>query len=189
MAAFKAFLESPVHLKVFHNYSFDSHVFANNGIYCKVGPGLCVRPSLALLHSPSTPLKVRLLQGLGGDTVHMARLWDTSRTLRGGYKLSALCEDVRSFELMAQRQGRIPSFASISKGCCLCAEAERPLETLQLLGWGKTDMKKVFGRGTLKKDGTEGKLLRLPDSLDLHNSTDKVVFNRYVCRIKASSQS
>eukprot|EP00961_Rhodomonas_salina_P254214 3435573-Rhodomonas_salina.5 len=39
-------------------------------------------------------------------------------------------------------------------------------------------MKKVFGKGALKKDGTEGKLLRLPDSLDLHTSEDPDVFNR-----------
>jgi DNA polymerase-1 len=54
---------------VFHNWSFDSHVFANHGVSVK---------------------------GFAGDTMHMARLFDSSRSLLsggGGYKLSALCQD------------------------------------------------------------------------------------------------
>ncbi len=49
---FKPFLESPTHKKVWHNYGFDRHVLFNEGID---------------------------VQGLGADTMHMARLWDTSR--------------------------------------------------------------------------------------------------------------
>ena len=51
--------------------------------------------------------------------MHMGRLFDSSRTLKGGYKLSSLCAD--------------------------------------LLGWGKSDMKVVFGKPKLKADGTAGK--------------------------------
>jgi len=53
LEVFKPFLESPVHKKVWHNYGFDRHVLFNEGID---------------------------VQGLGADTMHMARLWDTSRS-------------------------------------------------------------------------------------------------------------
>ena len=51
-ALFRAYFANPSIRKVFHNYSFDYHVLANHGV--EVG-------------------------GFGGDTMHMARLWDTSR--------------------------------------------------------------------------------------------------------------
>lgn len=33
------------------------------------------------------------MAGFGGDTLHMARLFDSSRMLTGGYSLEALCKD------------------------------------------------------------------------------------------------
>ncbi|KAA8499682.1 DNA polymerase I A, chloroplastic/mitochondrial [Porphyridium purpureum] len=48
---FKEYFESPRYLKVWHNYSFDRAVLYNHGID---------------------------VQGLGADTMHMARLYDTS---------------------------------------------------------------------------------------------------------------
>jgi len=48
---------------VWHNYSFDRHVLQNHGL---------------------------AVHGLGADTIHMARLWDTSRLQKEGYSLSAL---------------------------------------------------------------------------------------------------
>ena len=63
---FKDFLESKQHLKIWHNYGFDRHVLWNEGID---------------------------VQGLGADTLHMARLYDTSRlTTAGGYSLEALTD-------------------------------------------------------------------------------------------------
>lgn len=63
---FKPWLESPLHKKVWHNYGFDRHVLWNEGI---------------------------LVQGFGGDTMHMARLQDTSRSKSGGgYSLEALTD-------------------------------------------------------------------------------------------------
>ncbi|KAJ1495708.1 hypothetical protein T484DRAFT_1761727, partial [Baffinella frigidus] len=47
-----------------------------------------------------------------------------------------------------------------------------------LLGWGKVDMKTVFAKGKLKQDGTEGKLMYLPDSLDIQNDDD--MFEKWV---------
>lgn len=70
---FKEWFEDPTIYKVFHNYGFDRHVLWNEGIDC---------------------------QGFGGDTMHMARLQDTSRAKgqgegRGlGYSLEALTSTI-----------------------------------------------------------------------------------------------
>lgn len=63
---FKEYLEDPKYLKCFHNYGFDRHLFFNHGIN---------------------------VRGLGGDTMHMARLHDPSR-IPGSYSLSALSESM-----------------------------------------------------------------------------------------------
>lgn len=64
--AFRPFFESKSLRKVWHNYSFDRHVMERMGIK---------------------------MEGFDGDTMHMARLWDSSRTGKGGYSLEALsCE-------------------------------------------------------------------------------------------------
>lgn len=59
---FKGYFANEKFKKVWHNYSFDRHVLWNHGIAIK---------------------------GFGGDTMHMARLLDTSRI---SYSLKALCE-------------------------------------------------------------------------------------------------
>jgi len=67
---FKEWFEDPSHLKVWHNYGFDRHILWNEGIDCR---------------------------GFGGDTMHMARLQDTSRAKYGagkGYSLEALTDDL-----------------------------------------------------------------------------------------------
>jgi len=64
--AFKPFFEDPSIMKVWHNYSFDRHVMKRMGINC---------------------------QGFLADTMHMARLWDSSRTMGKGYSLEALTAD------------------------------------------------------------------------------------------------
>lgn len=105
MQEFKRFLEEESCLKCWHNYSYDKHVLGNHGVHCK---------------------------GFAGDTVHMARLWNSSRSQlsgTGGYSLASLSED--------------------------------------LLAGGKTDMKKLFGRATLRKDGSQGKTIRLQDAADI----------------------
>ena len=70
LSKFKEWFENPNHLKVWHNYGFDRHILWNEGIDCR---------------------------GFGGDTMHMARLQDTSRAKYGagkGYSLEALTEDL-----------------------------------------------------------------------------------------------
>ena len=54
-------------LKVWHNLGFDRHVLYNHGVD---------------------------VRGFGGDTMHMARLWDAARKLRGGYSLEGLSADL-----------------------------------------------------------------------------------------------
>lgn len=66
---FKDWFEDERFKKVWHNYGFDRHVMWNEGIDCR---------------------------GFGGDTMHMARLLDTSRSkigLGNGYSLEALTSD------------------------------------------------------------------------------------------------
>ena len=113
---FRPFFESERHKKVWHNYSFDRHVLERMGVTCK---------------------------GFFGDTMHMARLWDSSRTGRGGYSLEALSAEE---ELMG------------------------PLDMTDARG--KISMKKIFGRKNIKKDGTEGKLILLPSVEELQSSPD-----------------
>ncbi len=58
---FKKYLEDENYLKCWHNYSYDRHILFNHGIDCK---------------------------GFGGDTMHMARLFDPS-LMPGSYSLEA----------------------------------------------------------------------------------------------------
>ena len=67
---FKGWFEDERFLKVWHNYGFDRHIMWNEGI---------------------------LVKGFGGDTMHMARLENTSRGRMGsggGYSLEALTEEL-----------------------------------------------------------------------------------------------
>jgi DNA polymerase-1 len=64
---FKEYLEREEFLKVWHNYGFDRHVFYNHGIN---------------------------VRGFGGDTMHMARLYDSSKMF-GEYSLAALTREYR----------------------------------------------------------------------------------------------
>lgn len=59
---FKPYLESEKHLKVWHNYGFDRHLFYNHGIN---------------------------VRGFAGDTMHMARLYDSGK-MGNQYSLAAL---------------------------------------------------------------------------------------------------
>jgi DNA polymerase-1 len=64
---FAPFFESEEIKKIWHHYAFDRHQFMNHGIKVK---------------------------GFGGDTMQMARLWDSSRIWLGGYSLAGLINDL-----------------------------------------------------------------------------------------------
>ena len=87
---------------MWHNVSFDRHVLNNHGVECG---------------------------GLGGDTMHMARMYDASRLQGGGpgYSLEALSSD--------------PVIMRASSGNSSWAS--------------KTGMSKTFEQPVIKKDGTE----------------------------------
>lgn len=92
--------------QVWHNYSFDYHIIENYGIK---------------------------VSGFYADTMHLARLWDSSRRILGGYSLEALTGDPK-----------------VMDGGCMRSSGD-------LLS-GKISMKSIFGRKKIKKDGSEGKL-------------------------------
>ncbi|CAL9169995.1 unnamed protein product [Musa hybrid cultivar] len=98
------FEDSSIKKVVWHNYSFDSHVLGNYGIK---------------------------LSGFHADTMHLARLFDSSRRANGGYSLEALTNDPK----------------------IMSSDDE--------LKMGKIAMKSIFGKRKLKKDGSEGKLITL----------------------------
>mmetsp|Transcript_36196 Transcript_36196/g.34234 ORF Transcript_36196/g.34234 Transcript_36196/m.34234 type:complete len:946 (-) Transcript_36196:18-2855(-) len=116
---FKAWFEDDTVRKVWHNYSFDRHVMGNEGIN---------------------------VMGFHGDTMHMARLWDTARDKisgGGGYKLEALTSELLDDQRFA-----------------------------------KVGMKQLFGKGKLRKDGTESKILVLPNIKDLQ--LDPLVRDKFI---------
>ena len=100
---FKEYFANSNLLKIFHNYGFDRH--------------------LLYLHDLN-------VLGFGGDTMHMARLLDTSRQQKG-YSLAALTSDMES----------------VMDGL------EDATEILP-----KSSMKEMFGEKYIKKDKTEGKV-------------------------------
>mmetsp|Transcript_3581 Transcript_3581/g.12854 ORF Transcript_3581/g.12854 Transcript_3581/m.12854 type:complete len:1238 (+) Transcript_3581:138-3851(+) len=108
---FKEYFEDPNVLKVWHNYGFDRHVLANHGIH---------------------------LQGFGGDTLHMARLLDSSKLGSGsGYALDQLTRDEKIMQYSPT--------------------TVRP----------KTGMKEKFSRPNVLKNGTLGKKMVLPSVEEL----------------------
>lgn len=118
---FAPFFEDPSIKKVWHNYSFDNHIIENYGIK---------------------------VSGFYADTMHMARLWNSSRRTEGGYSLEALTRD--SIVMSDAKRG--------------------PGEEVL----GKVSMKNIFGRKKLKKDGSEGKLITIPPVEELQRDERKL---------------
>ncbi|XP_045824792.1 DNA polymerase I A, chloroplastic/mitochondrial-like isoform X2 [Trifolium pratense] len=105
---FADFFQDPSIKKVWHNYSFDCHVIQNYGFK---------------------------LSGFHADTMHMARLWDSSRRWVGGYSLEALSADQK-----------VMSRAKLN--------CEKDLI-------GKVSMATIFGQKKAKKDGSLGKMVTI----------------------------
>ncbi|GLU23615.1 hypothetical protein SLE2022_396070 [Rubroshorea leprosula] len=130
LVEFAPFFEDPSIQKVWHNYSFDCHVIENYG------------------------LKV---SGFHADTMHMARLWDSSRRIEGGYSLEALTGDYRvmsrgnSWKDNLRKEGLI----------------------------GKRSMKTIFGKKKVKKDGSEGKMVTIPPVEELQQGEERKFWISY----------
>ncbi|WOL06423.1 DNA polymerase I A, chloroplastic-like isoform X1 [Canna indica] len=123
---FVPFFEDPSIKKVWHNYSFDSHMLRNYGIN---------------------------LSGFYADTMHLARLWDSSRKTEGGYSLEALTSNRKVMSL----------------------ENLHPVDELVT---GKISMKSIFGKNKLKKDGSEGKLITL-NPVDILQREERILWICY----------
>ncbi|XP_044968341.1 DNA polymerase I A, chloroplastic-like [Hordeum vulgare subsp. vulgare] len=120
---FVPFFEDSAIRKVWHNYSFDKHVIENYGI--KVA-------------------------GFHADTMHLARLWDSSRRLDGGYSLEGLTNDSRVMGVVPKELQKI----------------------------GKRSMKTIFGRKKIKKDGSEGKITTI-ESVEILQREDRELWISY----------
>jgi len=103
---FASFFEDPSIKKVWHYYSSDCHVIENYGI--KVA-------------------------GFHADTMHLARLWDSSRKDHGGYSLEGLTSDRRVMDTVPEDLPKL----------------------------GKISMETIFGRKKVRKDGSEGKVVSI----------------------------
>lgn len=132
LMVFAPFFEDPSIKKVWHNYSFDSHVIENYGIK---------------------------LAGFYADTMHMARLWDSSRRTEGGYSLEALTSDSRVMN---------GAKSSINKDLI-----------------GKISMKTIFGKKKMKKDGEEGKITNIAPVEELQREEQKL----WICYSALDSMS
>jgi len=149
-AAFKPFFEDATILKAWHNYSFDRHVLGNAGIDVK---------------------------GFAGDTMHMARLFDSSRgRVRGkGYSLESLSNDAEillgSAAAAAESRGGGAARARGRPAAGAPASAEPSGD--DSMTRSKTSMKALFGEPNKKKDGSDGKLVVVPpvDALQTSPST------------------
>ncbi|RWW49845.1 hypothetical protein BHE74_00043936 [Ensete ventricosum] len=107
---------------VWHNYSFVSHALRNHGIK---------------------------LSGFHADTMHLARLWDSSRRVNGGYSLEALTSDPN---VMSSKRFHVDDGLTMAK----------------------ISMKSIFGKKKLKKDGSEGKLIALAPTDELQREERKL---------------
>ncbi|WIA09343.1 hypothetical protein OEZ85_008750 [Tetradesmus obliquus] len=117
MEEFRLFFEDSNVQKVWHNYGFDRHVLQRLGFR---------------------------MQGFGGDTLHMARLWDASRKGSETYALDSLSRDAKiNAEL---------------------AKTFKPEE----VGLPKRGMKERFGLLRLKADGSPTKVDQVPPMHVLH---------------------
>ena len=135
LEVFKPYLEAEHIKKVWHNYSFDRAVLWNHGIDAR---------------------------GFGGDTMHMARLWDSNRQAKGG--------------------GAGYSLASLSNDRKAMAGAPDDIRR-DIAKHAKTSMKKLFGKRNRKKDGTEGKLTVLPEMTELQTGeATRDQWIQYSCR-------
>lgn len=79
--------------------------------------------------------------------MHLARLWDSSRRIDGGYSLEALTSD--------------PKVISKETSSDSSQNKKRDLSLDDDLLVGKISMKSIFGKKKVKKDGSEGKLITI----------------------------
>ena len=102
LAAFRPFFKDARIRKVWHNYSFDRHVLANMGME---------------------------VAGFAGDTMHMARLWNSSR-MGKGYSLENLSRCAAPPRPTAPLAALLRLLAAVD--CAACFGRARLLEYTEL---------------------------------------------------------
>ncbi|KAF9624729.1 hypothetical protein IFM89_013267 [Coptis chinensis] len=138
---FAPFFEDSSIRKVWHNYSFDSHVIENYGIK---------------------------VSGFYADTMHMARLWDSSRRTQGGYSLEALTSDSKVMNGTPKRDSKVMNETCKRNSNVINEDPKRDSNVMNGVSTsdskeliGKISMKTIFGNKKLRRDGTEGKFVAI----------------------------
>lgn len=109
--------------------------------------------------------------GFGGDTMQMARLADSSRGPKG-YSLSSLTksynkdiEAIKNQWLAVMKRNKQDDRADLFRRCFMGVNI-------------KTDMKKIFAKPKILKNGSEGKTFVYPSIIEMH--TDEKLINDWV---------
>jgi DNA polymerase-1 len=144
---FKDYFEDPKYLKVWHNYGFDRHIFNNHGIN---------------------------IQGFGGDTLHMARMYDTSK-MPNEFSLQKLSE-IYHDDLIKMRKYYLDYFIKQNPSDKTKIDSYRTYENFNDGALKKIDMKKLFQSKKILANGEEGKSYVMPDIEELH-TTPKYITN------------
>ena len=136
---FKAYLEDARYLKVFHNWGFDRHIFFNHAID---------------------------VRGFGADTLHMARLLDSSQG-PGSYSLAKLTEQYET-DIADTKAQWLHHFKER-------ARTESQLDTLETYERFHGKIKKVnirqsFGFFKTLRNGNIGKVIQYPDLEEQHTN-------------------
>ena len=164
MEVFQEYLEDDVSQKVWHNYGFDRHVLEN-----------------VMLENGKTVK----LAGFHGDTMHMARLFDTSR--RAGAAAAATGEDGEdsaggtsySLESLSTDRNIFSHYDAENDlevvgrtGNEGAEDREKARELLSAAFAKRRSMKEIFSKKKVKKDGTEGKTSVMPEMEELQTSEE-----------------
>lgn len=145
---FKSYFEDSKYLKVWHNYGFDRHIFNNHGIDVK---------------------------GFGGDTLHMARMYDTSK-MPNEFSLQKLSE-IYHDELIKMRNHYLTYIKNNSNNSNQKDQEETDISSLnqyESFNDGKLkkiDMKSLFQFKKTLANGGEGKSFIMPNIEQLHTDT------------------
>ena len=135
--------------KIWHNYGFDRHIFYNHGIDVK---------------------------GFGGDTMHMARLADASRGPKE-YSLSSLTTSYAS-EIQVLKKKMLDFLEKEHKNNSLKSNCVSIYRSLFENSNIKTDMKKIFAKPKILKNGETGKSIVYPSIIEMH--TDETLIKDWV---------
>jgi DNA polymerase-1 len=136
---FKEYFENPQYLKVWHNYGFDRHIFYHHLINVK---------------------------GFGGDTLHMARMYDTSK-MPGEFSLQKLSE-IYHEELIQMRKHYLDFLRTTYQNNKNKLKSIETYENFNEKKLKKIDMKTLFQYKKTLRTGEEGRSWVMPEIEELH---------------------